>query len=148
VAELKYMSMKQAAERPIRAPATYQDCAAIATNAVEERLDRVWELLRSFDPSAINAQGFYVDSASRARDLDSAGEKIRQALQIYWPHEDDALVDETDPPVSQHIQKLRVRCTHEIRRILANLVSIEGTVNDTEDSRQLAATMRRLIDIN
>jgi hypothetical protein len=131
-------------------PTAKSERAAIATEAVEDRIERVRENLRSFTADAINEEGFYTDPFALARKLDSAETAIKDALTIIvnnsWPDEDEA--DIAPQPVSRHIAKLRERCTTEIRRALQNLREIETTTNDRTDPRELAATMRRLIEIN
>jgi hypothetical protein len=131
------------------APTSYER-AAIATEAVELRIERVRENLRSFTASAINAHGFYADPLPLIRRLDSAADAIKEAIRIIqnncWPDEDEA--DLAPQPVSRHIEKLRELCTAQTRLALINLPEIEATTQDTDNSRRLAATMRRLIEIN
>ena len=75
---------------------------------------------------------------------------IKEAIAIlndnHWPGEKEA---DIPSPASAHIQKLRDRCAQEIRLALINLQHIDGTVNTkTSDRHRLAATVRRLIEIN
>lgn len=124
--------------------------AVLATQAVELRIGRVREILRSFTAADINQNGFYDEPFAVALNLGKMSVAIKEAVQVIndnsWPNE-----TETDlaPPVSAHIQKLRQRCAQEIRLALINLQHIEDTVNTkTSDHGRLAAVIRRLIEIN
>jgi hypothetical protein len=116
---------------------------------VELRIEQIREALRCFTPAAINEHGFYTDPLALLRKFQSVDAAIKSAIAIIinncWPGEDEA--DIAPPPVSRHIDKLRQQCTTEIRLALQNLREIEETTNHTLDSRELAATRQRLIEI-
>jgi hypothetical protein len=128
-----------------------QHPAALATEAVELRIARLREILGSFSADDINRNGFYDEPFAVGLNLGKMAVAIKEAVAIlndnHWPGENEG--DTPAAPVSAHIQKLRDRCAQEIRLALINLQHIDGTVNTkTSDRRRLAATVRRLIEIN
>jgi hypothetical protein len=131
-------------------PLTSYGRAAIATEAVELRLDRARERFRDGNANLINEHGFYTDPLALSRNLDTARGAISEAIDILlnncWPGEDEA--EFVPEAVTPHIQKLRNLCALQVRLSLENLRDIQQKTNGAADSRQLAATMRRLIEIN
>jgi hypothetical protein len=117
--------------------------AVLATQAVELRIGRVREILRSFTAADINQNGFYDEPFAVALNLGKMSVAIKEAVQVIndnsWPNE-----TETDlaPPVSAHIQKLRQRCAQEIRLALINLQ--HGLVVTSVPK----VTLRNLLNIN
>lgn len=140
--------MDTTSSKVIARPLTSYDRAALVTEAVELRVERVRKHLASFTASAINAHGFYEEPFARRRDLSDAGDAIKEAIEIIlnnrWPDDDD----EADETANPEIQRLRQKCTYSIREIIQNLRTIEQGVNDAEDSpRRLAQIVRCFTDI-